>query len=333
MKRKIGRRKRKKQKKKLIISSLSLLLFLCVGYAAFSTQVIMSAKGNIKDYNAAWQLLKNVVTQGNGLYEDIYEDGRYVYKGLNPNNYITFNNEFWRIISVEKDNTLKIIKEDTLGTMKYDGTSTDNRYNSNNTYCTLSSSGANYSCNAWSAVNGTFTNGGFSGTVTEDSDLNIYLNNTYYNSLSNEAKNQIQPHNFQIDGKAENGTVNDYITNTNKYLWYGKIGLMDLSDWFKASNNSSCTISNIDWCPMSNYNREDYECSYENYLYNNLHIWSMNPNNKSVRYILLISTYGCIANGSTEVSDAVHVRPVLYLKADIKLKGTGTKQDPFTIIN
>ncbi len=48
MKRKIGRRKRKNQKKILIISSLSLLLFLCVGYAAFSTQLTMSAKGNIK---------------------------------------------------------------------------------------------------------------------------------------------------------------------------------------------------------------------------------------------------------------------------------------------
>ena len=78
MKRKIGRRKRKKQKKILIIISLSLLLFLCVGYAAFSTQLTMSAKGNIKDYNAAWQLLKSVVTQGDGLYKDIYEDGRYV---------------------------------------------------------------------------------------------------------------------------------------------------------------------------------------------------------------------------------------------------------------
>lgn len=48
MKRKIGRRKRKNQKKILIIGSLSLLLFLCIGYAAFSTQLTMSAKGNIK---------------------------------------------------------------------------------------------------------------------------------------------------------------------------------------------------------------------------------------------------------------------------------------------
>lgn len=47
--RRIGRQRRKKQNKILIIGSLSLLLFLCVGYAAFSTNISLKAKGNIKD--------------------------------------------------------------------------------------------------------------------------------------------------------------------------------------------------------------------------------------------------------------------------------------------
>ena len=34
-----------------------------------------------------------IVTSGDGLYEDEYEDGSYFYKGGNPNNYVTFNNE------------------------------------------------------------------------------------------------------------------------------------------------------------------------------------------------------------------------------------------------
>ena len=46
---KIGRYRRKKQKKLIIIGSMSLLLFLCVGYAAFSTNLSMNAKGNIKE--------------------------------------------------------------------------------------------------------------------------------------------------------------------------------------------------------------------------------------------------------------------------------------------
>ena len=92
MRRRVGRRERKKQKKILIIGSLSLLLFLCVGYAAFSTNLSITAKGNIKSKKASELLKENVVDTGDGLYKDIYEEGRYVYKGTNPDNYITFNN-------------------------------------------------------------------------------------------------------------------------------------------------------------------------------------------------------------------------------------------------
>ena len=46
---KIGRYRRRKQNKIIIMSTLSLLLFLCVGYAAFSTNLTLTAKGNIKE--------------------------------------------------------------------------------------------------------------------------------------------------------------------------------------------------------------------------------------------------------------------------------------------
>ncbi len=35
----------------------------------------------------------DIVASGDGLYADEYEDGKYTYKGANPNNYVTFNNE------------------------------------------------------------------------------------------------------------------------------------------------------------------------------------------------------------------------------------------------
>ena len=43
----------------------------------------------------------------------------YRYIGKNPNNYITFNNEVWRIIGVF-DGRIKIIRNDTLGNMFFD---------------------------------------------------------------------------------------------------------------------------------------------------------------------------------------------------------------------
>ena len=61
-----------------------------------------------------------VVTTGDGLYADEYEEGRYFYKGANPNNYITFNNETWRIISVENDGTIKIMRNESIGDMEWE---------------------------------------------------------------------------------------------------------------------------------------------------------------------------------------------------------------------
>ena len=53
----------------------------------------------------AIDITDNVVSSGDGLYEDQYEDGRYVYRGSEPNNYIMFNDELWRIIAKEADGT------------------------------------------------------------------------------------------------------------------------------------------------------------------------------------------------------------------------------------
>ena len=55
-----------------------------------------------------------VVSSGDGLYQDQYEPGRYVYRGSNPDNYIQFNNELWRIIAKETDGTYKIIRDELL---------------------------------------------------------------------------------------------------------------------------------------------------------------------------------------------------------------------------
>ena len=56
------------------------------------------------------------VTSGDGLYADSYEEGRYIYAGADPDNYITFNGEEagWRILSVEADGTLKIMRNTAL---------------------------------------------------------------------------------------------------------------------------------------------------------------------------------------------------------------------------
>lgn len=46
----------------------------------------------------------------------LVSNNKYVYRDANPNNYVKFNNELWRIVSLESDKTVKIVRYDFLGT-------------------------------------------------------------------------------------------------------------------------------------------------------------------------------------------------------------------------
>ena len=176
------------------------------------------------------QILDNVdiVESGDGLYKDEYEDGKYTYKGANPNNYVTFNDETagWRIISINSDGTIKIIKNGWIGNMTWDTS------NSNN----------------WA----------------RPATLNTYLNGTYYNSLTSTAQSQIVAKDYGI-GKVtyENNNMQDQISDENKATWNGKVALPTLSEYIRACSNTSCktfstynsnfsTCLNSDWMYNSN---------------------------------------------------------------------------------
>ena len=118
MRKRLTRKEKRNRNKKIVITVVICLLFcLCVGYAAFNTELSIRAKGNIKESeNCEFGGIKvNTVTEGDGLYFYTYEEGKCTYKGTNPNNYIRFNNEMWRIISIASDNSIKIIRNESLG--------------------------------------------------------------------------------------------------------------------------------------------------------------------------------------------------------------------------
>ena len=54
--------------------------------------------------------LYDIVNNGSGLYKI---NDKFIFKG-NPNNYISFNEELWRIVSLEKDGTVKIVRNDLI---------------------------------------------------------------------------------------------------------------------------------------------------------------------------------------------------------------------------
>lgn len=320
------RNRRKKQRKIIIVSVICLTFIMVSGYAAFSTTLNIGAKGNVKYYNGAMKLRELCnTTSGDGLYKDTYEDGRCIYRGSNPNNFIKFNNELWRIIAVEKDDTLKIIRNDVFENEMVFDNSTD-RINENNTYCSeCDERSCNFGCNAWSAVSGVFTNGNNSGTVTQDSSLNIYLNNEYYNSIVD--RDLIAQHSFYYGGLTWGSAYKALITEEKEHTWNGKIGLINISDFYKASTSSSCN-ENV------NDHGGEYDtgakCGLDNYLRCGKQYWSLSSNKVNSRYVIPITSDGFLGSASSSVQ-VIYVRPVLFINSDIKLKGDGTADSPYLI--
>lgn len=110
------RLKRKRNYTKfLIISTVCVFLFMGIGYSYL--QQTLNVNMSLSKKDQVIDITDNVVSSGDGLYEDQYEDGRYIYRGSEPNNYILFNNELWRIMAKEIDGTYKIIRDEMIGKM------------------------------------------------------------------------------------------------------------------------------------------------------------------------------------------------------------------------
>ena len=143
-----------------------------------------------------------IIENGN-LEKDPYEC-RYFFIGANPNNYITFNGEDagWRIISVECDGRLKIVKNNYIGDMVWD------------------TSGSN----DWA----------------RPASLNTYLNSTYYNGLNSTARSKIVASNFSIGAVMQNNNnISTQVSNENSKTWKGKVALPTVSEFIRTNSNKS----------------------------------------------------------------------------------------------
>lgn len=118
----------KKPKKKMskieiffnIFSIIFLLGFTCFyGYRMFYYKNKLSPKTSTgeKVILLSNKIKENVVTTGEGLYN---ENSVFVYKGKDINNYVKYSNMLYRIIKVNKDNTIEMILDESLNYLSYD---------------------------------------------------------------------------------------------------------------------------------------------------------------------------------------------------------------------
>ena len=296
----------------------------------------------------------------NGLYEyygdsynlkiDNTKDQNVRYYGSNPNNYVNFNNELWRIIGVFEDN-VKLVRKDNLGWLSWDSSDlTINR---------------GYGINQWGE------------SIDEDgneyagADLQIYLNKMYYGGdttlscydgpknsikvcpkdskdnflkLDETAKSLIDNYKWNINSieldmksntllfySAERGTTsgknctgsgycNDIIIRTTE--WTGYIALPYVTDWAYASENSICE-TNMQAQDSSN----NYICKNNNWMQKNG--WFLSPIKNVAISTWFINT-GSI--GSNYSPSPLSFFPTIYLKSNVQvIDGNGTSSNPYIL--
>ena len=320
--------------------TIVLIILVCIGYSSYalfsftktSNNVIEGTVGELKKSGVDTLIKLTDNTNDSGLYtithpkdttlqigatKDITE---YRYRGASPKNYVTFNNEVWRIIGVfptddgtgNIENRIRIIRNESIGN-KYWDTS-----NSNN----------------WA----------------RPATLNTELNTTYLNSLTSEAQNMIGNTKYYLGGKnvtynngyadtplqfysyerkIQNTTSNEFYNGTNPNSWVGKLGLMYVSDYGYASSN--CENKRIyDYNSSANDIRA---CNDTNWLYNiKDNEWILPQNADTSNRAFYVNSNGHVNYNFVVYNGQFAVRPVLYLKSTVKITGgSGTSTDPYTL--
>ena len=294
---------------------------------------------------------------GEGLKKDNTSDQNIRYYGADPNNYVSFNNELWRIIGVFGNN-VKLIRNEKLGNLSWDSSE--------------SSINRGYGVNEWSQA-----------------DLKNYLNTMYYEGTSvtcyNEKNNQtttcpankldetskslidnhtwnigaidktdttiVNPETFAINTvsfyKAERGTTNGKICNgrdacndtvTRTTEWTGYIGLPYPTDYAYASSESDCETNmnagDIDFdngifnmtCKKNNWMHHGTTMEIEDAT------WFMSP---VADPDFAANVWYVLGGGLTNDSCAAYpfsAFPTIYLKSNIIIEsGKGTSSDPYIL--
>ena len=268
-------------------------------------------------------------------------NGDYRYYGANPNNYVTFNGETWRIIGAfhdvddgtgKKETRLKIIRDESIGDYSWDSSaSTVNLGNGVNDW---SKSDLMTELNTlyYNSTSGTCYNGRNNATTTCD------FTST---GLDSTARNMIDNAVYHLGGYLDSSIYADdfynYERGTTVYncsrddgacpratTWTGKVGLMYPSDYVYAVDLSLCT--------RDGYSYDYYSICYSNdwLLLTSNHQWTIMPASDYAYYAFYAASFGNV--NSFYVYLPYAARPVLYLKSDITIVGgEGTSSNPYQL--
>ena len=263
-------------------------------------------------------------TQGTG---QVVNENGYRYEGKNPNNYIWFNNEYWRIIGVfdsashgqSGKNLVKIIRADVLDGLAWHKSNT----------------------NDWTTAS-----------------LNLLLNGAYYNAHDGTSSGYCYVYNgilancdYTIRGIQSGyrgmianvtwylGGYSGYYATAEAFYGYergttvysgrptsttGYIGLMYPSDYGYSVLSSSCARTT----ELRSYNTPT--CAGQSWLYGKGHEWTLTPYSTNSASVFYLGYRGPLYYEFAHYG--IGSRPVLYLDASVyKTDGDGSLENPYIV--
>ena len=262
-----------------------------------------------------------------GIGKVVNENG-YRYEGKNPNNYIWFNNEYWRIIGVfdsashgvSGKNLVKIIRADVLDSLAW--------HKSNTNDWTASSLKSLLNGAYYNAQDGTSSGYcyGYGTTATANCD---------YTKKGIQAgfRKMIASVTWHLGGYSSTSATSSafygYERGTTVYSGRptsttGYIGLMYPSDYGYSVLSSSCTRTTN----LGSYNSA--KCAGQSWLYGKGYELTLTPDSSSSDCV-----FSLYYNGNLNSNNAFNgsgSRPVLYLDASVyKIDGDGSLNNPYIV--
>ena len=231
------------------------------------------------------ELINKVVTTKDGLYS---EEDAYFFKGEYVDNYLTFNNELWRIINIDSNGNIRMIRN----TKEKERYVWDDRYNLDKK--------ENIGINNY-----------------EVSRIREILNSFYQERISDKEKKYLIGQDVCLDKRKETQNAIGSFSCEN-VMKDEKVTLISAEDFAKASLDSNCKT--IDEKSCGNYN---YMSSFST-------SWTMTPTAEYSYKVYAMTAQGAsIKNTDIKIS----IYPVITILGDqIYLSGTGSKEDPYKIL-
>ncbi len=265
---------------------------------------VTNTSNNASDY------LISIANNSTELVYDETADNNLRYVGANPNNYVEFNGELWRIIGVMNNITdsegnvgrlVKIVRNESIGDYYWSGRSSSS------------------STNNW--IN---------------SSLNTQiLNIDFYKELSSNSQDMLASIVWNLGASSsKNITTSEFYTrergealNGRPKTWIGKIALLYPSDYGFATSGGESQSREVCLNETLGTSYSINDCGKNNWLLPSTTLWTLMPSGLNA---YCLSSFGVGESGV--YLNQYSVFPALYLSSNVNISdGDGSQENPYKI--